>query len=357
MLSARWHIILIPFLSQVRPVCPQKTFWWENLKIFTNALILGINGAYRGIELTNITINRHIVTFKMRDTKTKTAKSFVIRDEIMNIFKNNSKYIVLAANTIITAKSREDLHDASSASHQQHQSPYTDQQPGSRDPPVYIKHCSPDEKIKIDTHPKSSSTRSLPCDIYHYYIIIILLLSTTIIHCSQIGDWPLGGSNSQPLLPAQREVRTSELSTSVTASSQPGSISNKQQTNIHGPREKRAVTITTSPNMSNVNFPSNDAPGGTRTITITTSPNMSNVDFQINDQPGGTITVTITSCPNMSNVKFIFNARPGSTITATLTNCPNMSKVTFIFNAAPGRTITVTLTDRPNMSNAEYIYN
>ncbi|XP_063539127.1 uncharacterized protein LOC134748305 isoform X1 [Cydia strobilella] len=336
-----------------------------------DAVILGINGACGGIEL----IINDIATFTMRDTKTKTAKSFAIRDEIINIFKNNPKNIVLATNTTITAKSQAEVHHSSSASHQSRQPLYTDTQPGSRD----IEHCSPD-KIKIDTQKKSSSTRSQASAIYYYYIIIILSLSTRIINCSQIEDWPqsaLGGSNSQPLLPSQREGRASEQSTSDTASSQPGSISNMLQTNIRVPRRvtitgspnmrnvnlasndgpdgTRTVTITGSPNMSNVNVQSNNGPGGSRTVTITDSPNMSNVNFQYNNS--GTITLTMTSCPNMSNVNFIFNAGPGSTITFTLTNCPNMSKVSFIFNAAPGRIITVSLTDRPNMSNAEYVYN
>ncbi|XP_061721557.1 uncharacterized protein LOC133528267 isoform X2 [Cydia pomonella] len=265
-----------------------------------DALILGINGECRGIELTNITVNNDVVTFKMPDTKTKTAKSFVIRDEVMNINKNNLKNIVF---------------------HQQHQSLHTDLQPGSRDPPVNIEHCS-SEKIKIDTHPKSPSI--LSCAHYLSYIFIILSLSTTIVHCSQIGDWPqsaLGASKSQPI------------------------------------QQLKTVTITNSPNMSNVTFTDNDGSSGTRTLTISDCPNMSNVNFQYNDQPGGTITVTLTNCADMSNVAFIFNAGTGSTITATLTNCPNMSNVTFIFNASPGGTITVTLTDRPNMSNATYIYN
>ncbi|XP_063539128.1 uncharacterized protein LOC134748305 isoform X2 [Cydia strobilella] len=321
-----------------------------------DALTLGINGACRGIEMTNnITINNNIVTFKMRDTKTKTTKSFVIRDEIMNKFKNNPRNIVFATNTIKTAKSHEDVHNASSASHQPRLSLNTDPQPGSRDPPVNIEHYSPD-KIKIDTKPESSST--LPFANYLYCIIIILSLSTTTVHSSQIGDCQqsaLGGSNSQFLLPSQREGRASEQSTSDTASLQPGSVSNIQQTNIRGPDGTRTVTITGSPNMSNVNVQSNNGPGGSRTVTITDSPNMSNVNFQYNNS--GTITLTMTSCPNMSNVNFIFNAGPGSTITFTLTNCPNMSKVSFIFNAAPGRIITVSLTDRPNMSNAEYVYN
>ncbi|XP_063539106.1 uncharacterized protein LOC134748293 isoform X3 [Cydia strobilella] len=343
-----------------------------------DAQILGINGACRGIELTNTTINRDIVTFTMRDTKTKTAKSFVIRDEIMNIFKNNRNNIILATNTIITAKSHEGVHHFSSASHQQHQPLYTDPQPGSRDPPVYIEHCSPD-KIKIDSQTKSSSTRSLPFAHYLYYITIILSLSTTTVHCSQIGDWQqsaLGGSNSQPLLPSQREGRASEQSTSDTASSQPESISNIQQTNIRGAGGLRTVTISNSPNMTNVNFPN----GPDRTVTISNSPNMSNVKLQYNDEPGGTITVTITNCPNMSNVRFIVNAGAGSAITATLTNCadmsdvafvfntpggittatisncPDMSNVQFIFNGGPGGTITVTISNRPNMSNGIYYY-
>ncbi|XP_063539107.1 uncharacterized protein LOC134748293 isoform X4 [Cydia strobilella] len=350
----------------------------ETIQNYKDAQILGINGACRGIELTNTTINRDIVTFTMRDTKTKTAKSFVIRDEIMNIFKNNRNNIILATNTIITAKSHEGVHHFSSASHQQHQPLYTDPQPGSRDPPVYIEHCSPD-KIKIDSQTKSSSTRSLPFAHYLYYITIILSLSTTTVHCSQIGDWQqsaLGGSNSQPLLPSQREGRASEQSTSDTASSQPESISNIQQTNIRGAGGLRTVTISNSPNMTNVNFPN----GPDRTVTISNSPNMSNVKLQYNDEPGGTITVTITNCPNMSNVRFIVNAGAGSAITATLTNCadmsdvafvfntpggittatisncPDMSNVQFIFNGGPGGTITVTISNRPNMSNGIYYY-
>ncbi|XP_061721556.1 uncharacterized protein LOC133528267 isoform X1 [Cydia pomonella] len=320
-----------------------------------DALILGINDARRGIELNNITINRDIVTFTMRGTKTKTDKSFVNWDGIMNIFKNNPINIVLAANTMITAKSHEDLHDGSSASHQQHKSLYTDAQPGSRGPPVYIEDCSP-ETIKIDAHPKSFSKRSLPSALYHYYIIITLLLSTTVINCSQIEDW--------------------SQSTSDTASSQPGSISNIKETNIRAPRGLRTVSISNSPNMSNVHFP--DGPG--RTVTISNSPNMSNVNLQYNDQPGGSITITITNCPNMSNVRFIVNAGAGSEITATLTNCPDMrnvafffntpggittatisncpdmSNVKFNFNGEPGGTITVTISNRPNMSNGVYNY-
>ncbi|XP_063539108.1 uncharacterized protein LOC134748293 isoform X5 [Cydia strobilella] len=287
----------------------------ETIQNYKDALILGINGACRGIELTNITINRDIVTFTMRDTKTKTAKSFVIRDEIMNIFKNNPKNIVLATNTIITAKSHEDVHQASSASHQPRQSLYTDPQPGSRDLPINIEHCS-SGKIKIDTQTKSSST--LPSA--HYQPV----------HCSRIEDWPqsaLGGSNSQPLLHSQQEGRASEQSTSHTASSHPGSVANIQQTNIR-----------------------------IHTVTIVNSPNMRNVTYDYNGGPGATITVSIINCANMSNVAFIFNTLGGIT-TATITNCPNMSNVKFIFNGRPGGVITVTLTNRPNMSNGTYVYN
>lgn len=55
-------------------------------------MILGINGACRGIELTNITtddieFHGEIAIFKLRDTKTKIDRSFVIRDEFLNIVK------------------------------------------------------------------------------------------------------------------------------------------------------------------------------------------------------------------------------------------------------------------------------
>ncbi|XP_061724118.1 uncharacterized protein LOC133530259 [Cydia pomonella] len=293
-------------------------FLFDQLKkggdeVALDALILGINDASRGIDDDK----NDIVTLKMQDTRSKTTRSSVIRDEDINIFKNNPKNIVLATDTIITAKSHDDVHHASLASHQQHQSLYTDLQPDSRDPPVYTEHCSP-EKIKIETFAKSSSTLH-----YLYYIFVILSLSTTNVHCREIVDRPqsaLGVTYSQPI------------------------------------QLLRSVTIANSPNMSNVNFVSHNGPSGTRSVTIINSPNMSNVNFIFNDGPGATITVRITNCANMSNVAFIFNAAAGS-ITATLTNCAGMSHVTFVFNAAPGGRITDTVINLPNMSNATYIYN
>ncbi|XP_061721494.1 luciferin 4-monooxygenase-like [Cydia pomonella] len=56
----------------------------ETVQNYKDALILSINGALGGIELTYITVNNDIVTFTMRDSKTKTARSLVIRDEIPN---------------------------------------------------------------------------------------------------------------------------------------------------------------------------------------------------------------------------------------------------------------------------------
>ncbi|XP_061724189.1 uncharacterized protein LOC133530310 [Cydia pomonella] len=222
--------------------------------------------------------------------------------------------------SIITAISHEDVREALSPSHQQHESLYTDLQPGSGDPPVYTEHCSP-EKIKMDTHAKS---RTLPIAHYLYYIFLILLLSTPNVHCRQIGDWSqsaLGVTYSQPI------------------------------------QLLRTVTITNSPNMRNVNFHYPNGPGGTRSVTITNCPDMSNVNFIFNDQPGAIITITITNCANMSNVAFIFNAGAGSITTVTLTNCPDMSNVTFFFNAAAGGIVTVTITNRPNMSGETFIYN
>lgn len=55
-------------------------------------MILGVSGACRGIELTNITTKHlefydNIAVVKLCDTKNKTDRSFIIRDQFLNIVK------------------------------------------------------------------------------------------------------------------------------------------------------------------------------------------------------------------------------------------------------------------------------
>lgn len=252
--------------------------------MFQVALILGVNGACRMIELTNLTVNDitchdDILLVKLRDTKTKIDRMFVIPNEFVPVVK---KYQLLRPKSTNSDRF------------------FINYKNGKCVNQVIGRHAMAKMPTQIASYLNLADSDCYTGHCFRRSSATLLADSgANLTTIKRHGGWKSDAvAESYIEESVQNKKNISEkINQTITlqTESQP-STSNHQCNKISSPKPStsRIDSAPLSPNPQHSNTQS------------TTTSNQENIQTNIS-VPGKNITLSFTNCPNMNNVSITFN--------------------------------------------------